>query len=224
MERKLNIAVSGVSIIILNQLKIQIISCLPPDIEIQWVNISEKHIDLLLINKIFFNSSSIQNILSYNVSHYLCLSNVADHGGKIIDDTLFYPILHLEEFKKWMYDHFLDNSIPKQPKVITESNSTLKNFDTVSIFDSIFNSNNGFIRIDDTNYFLFLIDTTTERIFVNSEIPILRLSNTIRLSYANPQFVQETIRKYQRIEDLYIGLWKILNHSIILNMQQVQSD
>lgn len=221
MKRVLNIAVSGVSLVVLNQLKIQIISCLPSDIEVHWVNISEQHIDLLLVNKLFFHSSSIQNILSHHVSHYLCLIKVADNGGRIIDDTLSYPLVHLDELNRWLHDYCLNDSSVAKSKVMAEPTSHLEPLDAASIFDNIFNSNNGFIQVYDEKGFLVLIDTATDRIWANSEIPMLRFNNTIHQSYATSQFIQETI-SHQRTEDLYVGLWKILDRSITLNVPQVQ--
>ncbi len=59
----INIATSGLSLKVSDELKTLIRNLISNQHDINWVNISNIHIDLLLINENFFDSDNIQNIL-----------------------------------------------------------------------------------------------------------------------------------------------------------------
>lgn len=53
MKKFLNIAVFGLSLNLLDQLKSQILLSVPREVQVRWVNIAEKNIDLLMVNDAF---------------------------------------------------------------------------------------------------------------------------------------------------------------------------
>ncbi|MFH4201677.1 hypothetical protein WAJ61_19985, partial [Acinetobacter baumannii] len=60
----INIAVSGLSLKVSDELKILIRDLISNQYGINWVNISSNQIDLLIINENFFDADNIQNILN----------------------------------------------------------------------------------------------------------------------------------------------------------------
>ena len=54
MKNALNVAVFGLNLEALDQVKTQLLLSVPADVNVQWVNISSHDIDLLLINDMFF--------------------------------------------------------------------------------------------------------------------------------------------------------------------------
>ena len=54
MNQVLNIAIFGLSLKVLDQMKKQILLAVPAHVQIKWVNIAEQKIDLLLVNDMFF--------------------------------------------------------------------------------------------------------------------------------------------------------------------------
>lgn len=53
MKNILNIAVFGLSLSTLDQIKTQVLLALPSSIQVKWVNLAENKIDLLLVNDVF---------------------------------------------------------------------------------------------------------------------------------------------------------------------------
>lgn len=53
MTKTLNIAVFGLNTTDINQLKTQIVLCLPSNTQPNWVNIAEEKIDVLFVTDIF---------------------------------------------------------------------------------------------------------------------------------------------------------------------------
>jgi hypothetical protein len=221
MKKNLNIVVSGMSVMMVNQLKTAIISSLPKDAEVHWVNLSEPHIDVILVNEMFFDSSSIQTILSNHNASYLCLIKANNNGGEIIGNTLSCPVEDIEPLKQWLHNCCLNGTAVIKSPVVVESTTKTVCDDITDIFNVVFTPNNGFRQISDANGFLALIDTSTNRIWLNSGISTLRFDNTINQADAAPQFVQDILQQ-ECTEDLYVGLWRVLDRSITLNFPQVE--
>ena len=53
MKNALNVAVFGLNLEALDQMKNQLLLSVPTDVNVQWVNISSNEIDLLLVNDMF---------------------------------------------------------------------------------------------------------------------------------------------------------------------------
>lgn len=102
MKKFLNIAVFGISLNVLDQLKSQILLAVPDKVMVRWVNIADKNIDLLMINDAFFSSLTIQKILSHVHVQYLRLIKVPEKQGKIVEDTLSYPVTKSDDLREWL--------------------------------------------------------------------------------------------------------------------------
>ncbi len=102
MTQALKIAIFGLNTTDINQLKTQIVLCLPSNTQPNWVNIAEDKIDVLLVSDVFFNSIGIQKVLKEKVKRYLRLTKSNSDLGRIIDDQLFYPFSDLKYLHEWL--------------------------------------------------------------------------------------------------------------------------
>lgn len=224
MKQVLNIAVFGLSLNTLDQIKTQILLAKPMSINIQWVNIAEQHIDILLVNDMFFHSSNIQKILTHNVDKYLRLVKNEESAGKIIGDQLSYPLSHIDELQNWLKESLLQTT-SQIKKIDSPTIAEVKtvNSDSNAVFREIFTPRNGFIQLFDNHGYIALIDTRTERVWNNPEHIESGFNQTLNQTYATNQFVQDTI-KNKRAQDLRIWLWKMVKHSTDLSLPLVNEN
>ena len=103
MKNVLNIAVLGLSLNSLKQIKEQILLSLPENLNVRWVNLAEQKIDLLLVNDVFFNSPGIQKLLTIQNIVYLRLVKKVENAGCIVGDQLFYPFSNIEHLHDWLF-------------------------------------------------------------------------------------------------------------------------
>ena len=71
----INIAISGISSKASDELKIELRQIIPNHFDINWVNISNKNIDLLLIHAKFFDTQGIQQLIKERKFLFLKISN-----------------------------------------------------------------------------------------------------------------------------------------------------
>ena len=224
MRRTLNVAVFGLSLNILDEIKTQILLSVPTDIKVHFVTLSEPNIDLLFVNDAFFNSASIQKVLSCNVAKYLRLVKDPKNSGKIINDTLFYPFTRLDDLTDWIEDKFVEGSDKAQSSIEEIDSSSFVSaylaqdlVDPIDVFTEIFTARNGFIKIFDSTGFLALIDTRTERVWITDRNKPIIFDRSLNQTYATNQFVQDLVKQHQA-QDLKVWLWKVLNHSMEMDL------
>ncbi|UOG18629.1 hypothetical protein [Acinetobacter sp. PK01] len=226
MKSILNIAVFGLSLSTLGHIKTQVLLALPSSTQVKWVNLAESKIDLLLVNDVFFNAPGIQKVLSNPHITYLRLVKKVEHAGRIIGDQLFYPFSNLEHLHEWLSEKLIP--VTAMPFSLPVSNKATSILPTITpqeqmsierVFTEMFTPRNGFIQLFDASGFLALIDTRTERVWVEAGKTI-QLNSTLNQTYATAQFVQETT-KNKEIYDLRVWLWKVVNASTDLKLPVV---
>lgn len=121
----INIATSGLSSKVSDELKILIRNFIPNQYGINWVNISSNHIDLLLINENFFDSDNIQNILQKKKFLYLKISkSPSKNGYQVYEHTLYLPLEKVEPLLEWLQKNLLSflnqNSVAIVPDLSTK--------------------------------------------------------------------------------------------------------
>lgn len=221
MKKNLNIAVFGMSLNMLDQLKTQIMHSLPQEVNVSWVNIAENDIDLLMVNDAFFSSSSIQKILSQLQVQYLRLIKVPDQQGKIIDDTLAYPITQLNDLREWLQEKFFDYELDS--RFYLPSSVVSQEIKISTVLDQCLLARNGFIQLFDYRGFLALIDTVTERVWLDPDNPVVSFDKSLNHTYATNQFVQDMVKNTQA-QDLRSWLWQMAYRSSDLDLQNVQTN
>ena len=227
MKSILNIAVFGLSLSTLDHIKTQVLLALPSSTQVKLVNLAESKIDLLLVNDVFFNAPGIQKVLSNPHITYLRLVKKVEHAGRIIGDQLFYPFSNLEHLHEWLSEKLIP--VTAMPFSLPVSNKATSILPTITpqeqmsiekVFAEIFTPRNGFIQLFDASGFLALIDTRTERVWVDTGKTI-QLNSTLNQTYATAQFVQD-MTKNKEVYDLRTWLWKVVNASTDLKLLEVK--
>jgi hypothetical protein len=216
MKQFLNVAIFGLSLKVMEQIKEVVIMAMPKQVSIKWCNIAEKNIDLLLVNDAFFTSSNIQKIILQDVQAYLRLEKHEIQAGQISGDFLYYPLTQSAGLSDWIKKRFFDYEyLNKTEQYIPE----LKKADDVNelktvrkVLDEVFIPRNGFIQLMDTRGCFALVDTRTERIWMNEDNRPDRFNLDISQMYATSQFVNEFTQN-RHAADLRMQLWPILLNS-----------
>ena len=232
MKKAFNVAIFGLNLETLDQMKNQLLLSVPTDVNVQWVNISSNEIDLLLVNDMFFDSPNIQRVIQQQKS-YLRLVKDVNQAGSIIEDKLFYPFTRLNQLVEWLQQRYFnymgrqvnpieDNFVLNSARNSAAQYSQTK-VDHKSVFNEIFTPRNGYIQLYDHTGFLALIDTRTERVWFADDQVLYGLRNSINQTYAKNSFVQDMI-KDKIPYDLRAWLWQAMSHSGDLDLPEVDAD
>ncbi|MEG2884731.1 MAG: hypothetical protein RR884_09145, partial [Acinetobacter sp.] len=110
----INIAISGISSKISDELKIELRQIIPNHFDINWINIASQNIDLLLIHAKFFDTQGIQQLIKQKKILFLKVSNEHRSVSSILENnTLFPPFQESKTLQKWIQSHLL-NYLPNQ--------------------------------------------------------------------------------------------------------------
>ena len=83
VQQAINIAIFGMSLRVLNELKERVLSAVPNHIQVNWSNIAEPQLDILMINHIFVDSPNIQNLIKNSNIKVLRLINNIEKSSSI---------------------------------------------------------------------------------------------------------------------------------------------
>lgn len=208
MKGQLKIAIFGLSLNILEYIKHHIQS-LHPDIKISWVNISEPGLDILLVNEIFFNAESIQNIVSSKQVPYLRLKTAPEKSGNIEDDILYLPFQVTDQVRQWFKANV--SYIPITLKTERLARLLYKKVDVDKVIQEFLNERNDNIQIFDANGNIGLMNTRTEQVWLDPERKLKGTDCSINYSYATMQMAQSVI--HIQGMDLRMWLWNTLWYS-----------
>ena len=159
------------------------------------------------------------------------LTKSNSHLGEIIGDQLFYPFSSSKDLPNWFTQEILPDiessesglnykkfyfDEKNQLPVAWKPNATLED-----VFAEIFTPRNGYIQLFDANRFIALVDTRTERVWVEEGMTGLQFTNSLNQTYATSQIVQEKTEG-KVIYDLRTWLWVILSHSSMLQLPKIK--
>lgn len=126
MKNEVNIAIFGLSLSVLDELKNKIRLMLPSDVRINWTNIAEPNLDCIMINDVFFSSSNIQNLIQNKNLNYLRLVKNEDKGGIIQDDVLYIPLNNASALNQWIDRWVLNNPSAEQQSTSTATSNLVE--------------------------------------------------------------------------------------------------
>lgn len=213
----LKIAIFGLIAIDSDKIKKQIVQCLPSEMQIQWVTISEAKIDILFVHNSFFDTPGIQKVLKEKVGRYLRLSQENGQFGTIIQDQLFFPILRVGPLKIWLSEFVLniktDADTPKSEAIARieplRQNQSLEINNSRSfatIFAELFVPRNDYLQLFDTKGLIAIVDTRTERVWVDRSKVKIQFDESLKQSYMPARLVNtESLGK--QVYDLRVWLW-----------------
>ena len=111
MKHNLKIALFGLNSNVMGQLKSQILSSMPVGVQVEWVSLVEREIDVLMMNDLFFDAAIIQKMINTQKVKYLRLVFDEQRAGEIDHDRLYYPLNQQQHFVSWLQQHCFENRI-----------------------------------------------------------------------------------------------------------------
>ena len=208
VHQAVNIAIFGLSLRTLNELKEHIQTAIPSHIQVNWSNIAEPHLDILMINHIFFDSPNIKSLINNNHINVLQIANNADKNSSIEDDILYLPLNHLHSLHQWLNERLAKNAAIEKVSPPQATNTTIHRKQIGEVLQEILNPKNGKIQLFDHNGLIAIADPRNEWVWQNPMLQTLHTDPSLNYTYAtqNDQlWITETPQ-----QDLKQWLWNLL--------------
>ena len=209
MKEEIKIAIFGLSLNVLDNIKQKIRLMYDDTVEITWANIADPHLDILLVNDMFFGSPTIQHLVGSQQVPYLRLINKAELAGQIEGDKLFLPFAVSEPIRKWFKDRYL--KVPLSQKVERQVAQISRTTDLNKVTAEFFNERNGNLQIFDGHGNIGLMNARTEQVWLDVGRRLQGTDSTLNFTYATMQMAQN-VSMIQGV-DLRRWLWNILWYS-----------
>ena len=208
LHQAVNIAIFGLSLRTLNELKEHIQTAIPSHIQVNWSNIAEPHLDILMINHIFFDSPNIKSLIQNNHINVLQIANNADKNSSIEDDILYLPLNHLHSLHQWLNERLAKNAAIEKVSPPQATNTTIHRKQIREVLQEILNPKNGKIQLFDHNGLVAIADPRNEWVWQNPMLQTLHTDSSLNYTYAT-QNDQLWIREAPQ-QDLKQWLWNLL--------------
>lgn len=208
VHQAVNIAIFGLSLRTLNELKEHVQTAIPSHIQVNWSNIAEPHLDILMINHIFFDSPNIKSLIQNNHINVLQIANNADKNSSIEDDILYLPLNHLHSLHQWLNERLAKNAAIEKVSPPQATNTTIHRKQIREVLQEILNPKNGKIQLFDHNGLIAIADPRNEWVWQNPMLQTLHTDPSLNYTYAtqNDQlWITETPQ-----QDLKQWLWNLL--------------
>ena len=205
----INIAISGISLKVSDELKIELRKTIPHEFGINWINISDPNLDLLLINENFFDTEGIQRIIQQK--QLPCLKISKGQGSCQIDEdnTLYLPFQQTDALKNWIQLRLLSYISNQQPK-----NDFLSNHNAVSekFLKDMLNPENARLHLFDDHGTLAIIDTRSQIAWLEPTRIHTQTNHSFNYEFAT---TSDFIKVSRRVEyNLQDWLWNLFWHSL----------
>ena len=117
MKKQLNISVFGLKLTTIDELKLIIEGVLPETYSINWSNISDAQLDVLLISHLFYD---LPNIVAIRTSPHIKTLKIAHDPhlhGQVIEDTLYLPA-QSTALQHWFEQYVLEDNNSSEPTLV----------------------------------------------------------------------------------------------------------
>lgn len=220
MKEEIKIAIFGLSLNVLENIKQKVQSMYDDALKVSWANIADPHLDILLVNDMFFSSATIQNLVGAKKIPYLRLVNKNEKSGTIEGDKLYLPFSTTTEIRQWFKDRYLQ--VPVSNKTETFVNQISQKMDLKKVVPEFFNERNGNVQVFDSKGNIALMNIRTQQVWINQTRKLQRTDSSLNYTYATMQMAQSV--SLMQGEDLTSWLWNVLWHSDDLDFNQNHSD
>lgn len=208
LHQAVNIAIFGLSLRTLNELKEHVQTAIPSHIQVNWSNIAEPHLDILMINHIFFDSPNIKSLIQNNHINVLQIANNADKNSSIEDDILYLPLNHLHSLHQWLNERLAKNAAIEKVSPPQATNTTIHRKQIGEVLQEILNPKNGKIQLFDHNGLIAIADPRNEWVWQNPMLQTLHTDPSLNYTYATQNDQLWIIETPQ--QDLKQWLWNLL--------------
>ena len=208
----INIAISGISLKVSDELKIELRKTIPNEFGINWINIADPNIDLLLINENFFDTEGIQRIIE--TKQLPCLKVSKGQGACNIEEnnTLYLPFQQTDALKNWIQLRllsYLTQQQSQQPKVEIQSTHNAVN---AKFLNEMLNPENARLHLFDDHGTLAVIDTRSQIAWLEPTRTITQTNHSFNYEFATTFDFTKVSRKIEY--DLQDWLWNLFWHSL----------
>ena len=205
----INIAISGISLKVSDELKIELRKTIPNEFGINWINISDPNLDLLLINENFFDTEGIQRIIQQK--QLPCLKISKGQGSCRIDEdnTLYLPFQQTDALKNWIQLRLLSYISNQQPK-----NDFLSNHNAVSekFLKDMLSPENARLHLFDDHGTLAIIDTRSQIAWLEPTRTQTQTNHSFNYEFATTSDFTKVSRRVEY--NLQDWLWNLFWHSL----------
>lgn len=188
----INIAISGLGLATIDDIKKRLRNRLPKEIDIKWTNITDIYLDLLLINNDFFENDHIQKIINKNKIPYLKIAKNSDQVQQNDPHLLCTPITD-----DCILNNFIENNLISQPNSSHKNNNVSTSPISYHFFSQIYQEYNRRLLISDQNGALALIDHHAHYAWPDKAKHSLHTDATIRYADAITSDLLKISRKNQ---------------------------
>ena len=204
----INIAISGISLKVSDELKIELRKTIPNDFGINWINIADPNIDLLLINENFFDTEGIQRILREKELPCLKVSKGQASCNIEENNTLYLPFQQTDALKNWIQLRllsYLSHQQAQQPKI--ETNSAHNALDKKFLTDML-NPENARLHLFDDHGTLAIIDTRSQVAWLEPTRIYTQTNRSFNYGFATTSDFTKVSRKVEY--NLQDWLWNLI--------------
>ncbi|MCH7310233.1 hypothetical protein [Acinetobacter sp. ANC 4805] len=205
----INIAISGISLKVSDELKIELRKTIPNEFGINWINISDPNLDLLLINENFFDTEGIQRIIQQK--QLPCLKVSKGQGSCRIEEnnTLYLPFQQTDALKNWIHLRLISYISHQQPEdeVISNHNAVNEKF-----LEDMLNPENARLHLFDDHGTLAIIDTRSQVAWLEPTRIQTQTNHSFNYEFATTFDFTKVSRKIEY--DLQDWLWNLFWHSL----------
>ncbi|MFM6907426.1 MAG: hypothetical protein ACKOUU_15695 [Acinetobacter tjernbergiae] len=205
----INIAISGISLKVSDELKIELRKTIPNEFGINWINISDPNLDLLLINENFFDTEGIQRIIQQK--QLPCLKVSKGQGFCRIEEnnTLYLPLQQTDALKNWIHLRLISYISHQQPEddVISNHNAVNEKF-----LEDMLNPENARLHLFDDHGTLAIIDTRSQVAWLEPTRTQTQTNHSFNYEFATTFDFTKVSRKIEY--DLQDWLWNLFWRSL----------
>lgn len=205
MKQQIKIAIFGLSLNVLENIKYKISRMCNDLFNISWVNIGDPQLEILLVNDMFFGSPTIQNLVSANKVPYLRLMSAKQGlSNSIVNDTMYLPFEENEQALNWFKERYA--KIPLQYN--SQQKIVEKKFDISKVLNELLNERNGNLQVFDRNGPIALINIRTEQVWLDPTRKNQMTDESLNYTYATMQMIQNISLKQGG--DLRSWIWNLM--------------
>ena len=202
-QQSLNIAIFGLSLKVLSDIKLAIEKFLPSQTLVNWTNIADPKLEILMVNDLFFDAPSIQKLIKNPNIRLLRLIKDSQKHSIIEDNILYLPVSEPLFLKTWLFDR----PETAQPSVVAKP-AQINRQDLYSIVREVLNPENGKIQVFDQHGILALVDPRRQWVWPSNSTTVRITDDSLNTVYAtmNDLHAFDDIQR----QDLKNWLWNLL--------------
>lgn len=210
----INIAIFGLSLRMLHELKERTANLVADHFQINWTNIVEPDLNVLMINEHFYDAPSIQQLIHNNQIHVLKLVNSNKSELDPTKDTLALPLQDEQKLLNWLKINVLQSqTAPTQPEVDHEQELLQQ----LKFLKELLSNQNGQIKIFDQHGFIGVADTRHGWMWLPKQQLLKARESRLNFTYATAQ--EFTQHQQEPCVELKSWLWNMVWHSPMFHQQ-----